>query len=54
MWQKRKAAMSKCEASRNKFSGPKKGQFLEIDDAVLMFLQKRQKWNKLFSFVLTA
>jgi len=34
-WQKHKAAISGCEVSRKKFTGPTKGQFPQIDDAVL-------------------
>jgi len=34
LWQKHKTAISGCEASRRKFTGPKKGLFPEIDDAV--------------------
>jgi hypothetical protein len=37
LWWKHKAAISGCEASQRKFIGPKKGRFLEIDDAVLFF-----------------
>jgi transposase-like protein len=43
LWRKHKAAMSRCEASRKKFTGPKEGRFLETDDAVLMFFQERRK-----------
>jgi hypothetical protein len=43
LWQKHKAVISGCEASRRKFTGPKKGRFPEIDDAVFMFLQERRK-----------
>jgi hypothetical protein len=32
LWRKHKAAISGCEASRRKFTGPKKGRFLEIDE----------------------
>ena len=32
LWRKHKAVISGCEASRKKFSGPKKGRFPEIDD----------------------
>jgi hypothetical protein len=42
-WGKHKTAISGCEASRRKFTGPKKGRFPEIDDAVFMFFQKRHK-----------
>jgi hypothetical protein len=40
LWQKHKAAISGCEASQRKFTGSKKGQFPEIDDAVFMFFQE--------------
>jgi hypothetical protein len=43
LWRKHKAAISRCEASRRKFTGPKKGQFPETDDAVFTFLQERHK-----------
>jgi hypothetical protein len=36
-WWKHKAVISGCKASRTKFTGPKKGQFPETDDAVFMF-----------------
>jgi hypothetical protein len=39
LWQKHNALISWCEASRRKFSGPKKGRFPEIDDAVFTFFQ---------------
>jgi hypothetical protein len=51
LWQKQKAAISKCEVSRKKFTGPKKGRFPEIDDAVLRFSQELQDWNKLYSII---
>jgi hypothetical protein len=41
LWQKHKAVISECEASLRKCSGPKKGHFPEIDDAVFMFFQER-------------
>jgi hypothetical protein len=34
LWRKHKAAISGCEVSRRKFTGPKKRRFPEIDDAV--------------------
>jgi hypothetical protein len=37
------AAISGCEESQRKFSGPKKGQFSEIDDAIFMLFQERHK-----------
>ena len=40
---KHKAAISGCEASRKKFTVPKKGQFPEIDDAVFTFFHERRK-----------
>jgi hypothetical protein len=47
LWQKHKAAISGCEVSRRKFTGPKKGQFPEIDDAVITFFKEKCK-NGLF------
>jgi hypothetical protein len=38
-----KAAISGCEASRRKFTGPKKGRFPKIDDAVFTFFQEIRK-----------
>jgi hypothetical protein len=32
-----------CEASRRKFTEPKKGQFPEVNDAVFTFFQERHK-----------
>ena len=43
LWRKHKAAISGCEASRKKFTGPKKGRFPEIDDAVFKFFRERRK-----------
>jgi hypothetical protein len=41
---KHKAAISECEVSQNKFTGSKKGQFPETDDAVFtFFFQERCK-----------
>jgi transposase-like protein len=34
LWWRHKTVISGCEASRRKFTGPKKGRFPEIDDAV--------------------
>jgi len=42
-WRKHKAAISGCEASRKKFTGPKKGRFPEIDGAVFTFFHERRK-----------
>jgi len=42
LWRKHKAAISGCEASRKKFTEPKKGRFPEIDDAVFTFFQERR------------
>jgi transposase-like protein len=41
LWWKHNAAISGREASRRKFSGPKKGRFPEIDDAVFNFFQDK-------------
>jgi hypothetical protein len=35
--------ISGCEAPQRKFTGPKKGWFPEIDDAVFTFFQERCK-----------
>ena len=40
---KTKAAISGFEASRKKFTGPKKGQFPENDDAFFKFFSERRK-----------
>jgi hypothetical protein len=39
-WQKHNTAISGCEASRRKFTGPKKGRFSEIDDAIFYFFSR--------------
>jgi len=39
-----------CEASRKKFTGPKKGRFPEIDDAVFMFFHERHKTELFVSY----
>jgi hypothetical protein len=49
-WQKHKASISGCEASRRKFTGPKKGRFPEIDDAVFTFFQERCKTGLFVSY----
>ena len=41
LWRKQKTAISGCEASRRTFTGPKKGRFPEIDDAVFTFFQDK-------------
>jgi len=43
LWRKYKAAIGGCEASRKKFTGPKKGRFPEIDDAVFKFFRERSE-----------
>ena len=43
LWRKHKAAIGGCEASRKKFTGPKKGRFPQIDDAVFKFFRERRK-----------
>jgi hypothetical protein len=50
LWRKHKTPINGCEASRRKFTGPKKGQFPEIDDAVFTFFQDKL----LYCIVLTA
>ena len=50
LWQKHKVTISGCEASRRKFTGPKKGQFPEIDDAVFTFFQERRKTGLFVSY----
>jgi len=50
LWQKPKAAISGCEASRKKFTGPKKGSFPEIDDAVSKFFHERHKTGLFVSY----
>jgi hypothetical protein len=50
LWRKHKAAISGCEASRRKFTGPKKGQFPEIDHAVFTFFQERRKTGLFVSY----
>jgi hypothetical protein len=50
LWQKHNAAISGCEASQRKFSGPKKGQFPEIDDVVFTFFQERCKTGLFVSY----
>jgi hypothetical protein len=37
LWRKHKTAISGCEISGRIFTGPKKGRFPEIDDAVFTF-----------------
>jgi hypothetical protein len=38
LWQKHKAMINECKASQKKFTGPKKGRFPKIDDAVFALL----------------
>jgi len=52
LWRKHKAAISRCEASWKKFTGPKKGRFPEIDDAVLKFFHERCKTGLFVSYAL--
>jgi hypothetical protein len=40
LWRKHKAVTNGCEASRRKFTGPKKGRFPQTDDAVFTFFQE--------------
>jgi hypothetical protein len=50
LWRKHNAAISSREATRRKFSGPKKGRFPEMDDAVFTFLQERRKTGLFVSY----
>jgi len=50
LWQKHKAAISGCEASQKKFTGPKKGRFPETDDAVFTFFQESRKTGLFVSY----
>ena len=45
-----KAAIGGCEASRKKFTGPKKGRFPETDDAVFKFFSERRKTGLFVSY----
>jgi hypothetical protein len=40
LWRKHRAAISGCEASRRKCTGPKEGRFPEIDDAAFTFFMR--------------
>ena len=42
--------ISRCEASRRKITGPKKGRFPEIDDAVFMFFEERRRTGLFVSY----
>jgi hypothetical protein len=51
LWRKHNAAISGCQTSRRKFTGPKKGQFPELDDAVFaFFFQQRSKTGLFVSY----
>ena len=50
LWRKRNASIGGREASRRKFSGPKKGRFPEIDDAGFKFFQERRKTGLFVSY----
>jgi hypothetical protein len=50
LWRKHKAVISGCEASQRKFTGPKKGRFPEIDDAVFTFFQVSHETGLFVSF----
>jgi len=54
LWLKHKAAFSGCEASRKKFTGPKKGRFPETDDAFFTFFQGRRKTGLFVSYDLLS
>jgi len=50
LWRKHKTAISGCEVSQRKFTGPMKGRFPEIDDAVFTFFQDRRKTGLFVSY----
>ena len=50
LWRKHKGAISGCEASWKKFTGPKRGRFPEIDDAVFKFFRERRKTGLFVSY----
>jgi hypothetical protein len=50
LWRKHKAVISGCEASQRKFTGPTKGRFPEIDDAVITFFQETRKTGMFVSY----
>ena len=52
LWRKHNAAISGCEASRMKFTGPKKGRFPEIGDAVFALFHERRKTGLFVRYVL--
>ena len=52
LWRKHKAEISGCEASRKKFTAPKKGRFPEIDAAVFKFFRERRKTGLFVSYIL--
>jgi len=49
-WWKHKTVVSGCEASRRKFTGPKKGRFPETDDAVFTIFQEKCKTGLFVSY----
>jgi hypothetical protein len=49
---KHKASISGCDASRRKFTGPKKGWFPETGDAVLALFQETHKTGLFVSYAL--
>ena len=50
LWRKHKAAISGCEASQKKFTGPKKGRFLETHDAFFKFFSEKRKTGLFVSY----
>jgi hypothetical protein len=50
LWRKHNAAIGGHQASRRKFTGPKKGRFPEINDAVFKFFQERRKTGLFVSY----
>jgi hypothetical protein len=50
LWRNQKATISGCDGSRRKFTGPRKGRFPEIDDAIFAFFQERRKIGLFVSY----
>jgi len=50
LWRKHMTAISRCEASRRKFTGPKRVRFPESDDTVFSFFRERCKTGLFVSY----
>jgi hypothetical protein len=51
LWQKHKAAISGCEASRRKFTGPKKDNFLKLMMRSSRFCKREARLNYLLVMI---